>query len=276
MGNTATGQYVPGWQHRFRVGSYEVDPSGGVRLASLFNYLQEAAGGHAEHLDLGYHTLRSTAGLGFVLSRITVEIERLPRWSDTFAVLTWPKRAEKLLALRDFLVLPGSAVPDGATPAGVRQDELEHLVATQVPLVRATTAWLLIDVNRMRPVRPEKNLGHIPINPELNAITDVPQRIIVPAEPATSEQTRVTRYSDIDQNDHVNNARYVEWLTDFLAASAMPTAEHSLPAPRSIAINFTGEVKLGDQVVIRGRENGDGTVWIARDKETAVVARFRW
>lgn len=270
------GRYSPAWQHKFQVGSYEVDPSGGARLASLFNYLQEAAGGHAEHLDLGYHSLRSTAGLGFVLARVTVEIERIPRWSDSIVILTWPKRSEKLLALRDFLVLPASAVADGPTPAAVSQDELERLVASEVPLARATTAWLLIDVNRMRPVRPEKNLAHIPMNPELNGIEQVPERIIVPDAPPTSEQTRVTRYSDIDQNDHVNNARYVEWLTDFLAASAMPTAEHSLPAPRSIAINFTGEVKLGDQVVIRGRENGDGTVWIARDKETAVVARFQW
>lgn len=270
-------RYAPGWRHRFHVGSYEVDPSGGARLASLFNYLQEAAGGHAEHLDLGYHALRSQANLGFVLSRVAVEVNRLPRWDDSVLVVTWPKRAEKLLALRDFVVLPDDgSVEDSYGP--VDQETLERYAAGDTPLVRATTAWLLIDTDRMRPVRPERNLAHVPINPGLDSIAQVPERILVPDKPATSEQTRITRYSDIDQNDHVNNARYVEWLTDFLAASAMPTAEHSLPAPRDLLINFTGEVKLGDQVEIRGREDSDGvvTVWLTRDRETSAVARFRF
>jgi acyl-ACP thioesterase len=269
-------KYAHGWRREFQVGSYEVDPSGCLKLASLFNYLQETAGGHAEHLDLGYHALRERDGLGFVLSRITVEIAKMPTWEERIVLITWPKRAEKLLALRDFLIVRAESLPHEDRPALSRQD-LEELSANAEPLVRATTAWLLIDVERMRPVRPEKRLGSIPISPDLEAISTVPRRLLQPSGPPMSEQTRIVHYSDIDQNDHVNNARYVEWMTDFLAASAVPTAEHSLPAPSVLEVNFSGEVKLGDKAVLRGREDEEAyVVWIDRDDKNAVIASFQW
>ncbi|RPH32985.1 acyl-[acyl-carrier-protein] thioesterase, partial [bacterium] len=78
------------WKDDLFVRSYDVDSTGKLKLASLFNYFQETAGKHATHLGAGYEVLRKL-GLFWVLSRAKIRIHRLPAWGESIQLTTWPK-----------------------------------------------------------------------------------------------------------------------------------------------------------------------------------------
>jgi len=54
------------------------------------------------------------------------------------------------------------------------------------------------------------------------------------------------RNSDIDQNNHVNNTKYSQWVLD-----AVPFELHRDHQIQSYSINFLAETKLGDVVKIQ-------------------------
>jgi medium-chain acyl-[acyl-carrier-protein] hydrolase len=90
----------------FRIHSYEADFRGRMRLFSLLNYLQEAAGRHAALLHLAVGDLHRL-GLTWVLSRYHIRVLRYPRLGETVRVRTWPSFREGKGRLRDFQVTDG-------------------------------------------------------------------------------------------------------------------------------------------------------------------------
>ena len=54
------------------------------------------------------------------------------------------------------------------------------------------------------------------------------------------------RYSDIDVNAHVNNARYLGWLLD-----SYPPEHHRKAELASCEVNYLGEAGCGDRVLLR-------------------------
>src|SRR5919197_2736291 len=115
---------------RFPIHSYAVDAFGTLALPALAGYLQEVAGRHADALGCGVEALRAF-GLAWVLSRQRIEASAPVRLGDELEVVTWPSGVERLLVHREFLVTRGGA-----------------------EVARASTAWLVLDLDRRRPVRP--------------------------------------------------------------------------------------------------------------------------
>ena len=74
-------------QHQLMVHSYDVDFNKHLTLTSLFNYFQEIAWEHAGVLRFGYEDL-SENNQFWVLSRMRVEISRLPQWTENIKLIT--------------------------------------------------------------------------------------------------------------------------------------------------------------------------------------------
>lgn len=184
------------WKTEFRVRSYEGDRTGTLKPHSLLNYFEEAAQQHATELGFGYEQLKEDQRF-WVLSRLEAVIDRSPRWGQLIGVETWPKSVSRLFAIRDFFLHDGER---GNTP----------------PLVRATSAWLLMDGKNGRPLRPEKYLPEGPLlnNAEKSAVDQVPGKIPMDdEEPLLASRVNV-QYSDLDVNNHVNNSVYLRWIDD--------------------------------------------------------------
>ncbi len=213
--------------HRFTfiIRTYEADHLNRLKINSLLNYMQEAAAASANLLGFGYDQLKPTNKF-WVLSRVIVELHHKIRFDEKIIIETWPKALYKLLALRDFLFRN----PDG------------------VILGKASTAWLLIDSNSQRPVSPMNAGigGHTFDLPA--AIENIPEKIDEPASKALIAQRQVV-YSDLDVNNHVNNARYAEMLFDYLPQTILNTLY-----PASIQINYLKEMRLGDTMKIFSSE----------------------
>ncbi len=209
------------FEQTFTVASYESDFTGHLALHSLFDRFQEIAGHHATSLGVGFTRLRE-AGVAWMLSRVKVEIRELPRWGETVTLRTWPKGVDRLFALRDFRL--SSKTGD--------------------VLVLATTCWLLVDLDKGRPRRIESLGVDLEFPRAEHAIREVPDKIAVPPGVSIAYEKAIT-VSELDVNEHVNNAQYVRWVVDCYTAAELHSG-HVV----SIQMNYLDQVRYGDKVVM--------------------------
>ncbi|MEZ4700118.1 MAG: thioesterase [Rhodothermales bacterium] len=211
------------WRESFRVRAYEAGPDQRLTIASLCNYLQEVAGNHAQALGV---SVTQQPGLTWMLNRLHVRIDRLPVWGDTVTVDTWPSGHNGLLAWREFLVRDGN----GAL------------------LVAGASAWVMIDIERRRPIRLPAFIDAIPLPDAERPIADpFPKR--VPPPVATHAAAFTVYPGDLDPNGHANNVCFAGW-----ALHALPPQAGAL---RSLEIDFKAEAHLGDRIVSEAAPSGE-------------------
>ena len=205
------------WIENFKIKSYEAEPSGKVRLESLFNYLQEAAGNHAADLSVGFDDL-SKKHLFWVLSRIKIVVNELPIWGDEIVIHTWPKGIDKLFALRDF---------------SIRNKYNKEIIT-------ATSAWLLVDEEKFR-LHKIEDLGiALPDNDRKEAIHGTPEKITSSENPSKVFSQKID-FSDIDYVYHTNNTRYPSWIMN-----CYNPEYHKNNSIKSIQINYLEQSRFGE------------------------------
>lgn len=220
------------WDEEILIKSYEVDFNKKLKLNSLFNYMQEAAYNHACTLGAGYEDLASQSYF-WVLSRVKIKVLQYPEWGDKIKLETWPKGINRLFALRDFII--------------------RDIKGNEIAL--ATTAWLVLDKKSMKPQRVQALQHTLPDNEGKYALDDGLAKIGYKNE-FEFEVLRTAAYSDIDVNNHVNNAKYVEWILD-----CFPEESYLNKEIKSLQLNFISQTKLGNSVVLkRGNYNGNSSI----------------
>jgi acyl-ACP thioesterase len=211
-------------QEKFRLRFSAVDPSDRLTLAPTLDLFQEIASDHAEDLGVGRQAM-SVTGQVWILSRISVQWDKRPKWRDALTVRSWPRGADKLFALRDY---------------DIRDQE-------DRPLVRGRSGWIILDMEKRRPLRPQAVMESLPQNEGLDALPDGPVSLSFPdgGEGGTVVKAgeRQAAYSDIDYNGHVNNTRYIEWIQDIVEPGVLEGA-----ARMRLDVNYLSEVKLGGTV----------------------------
>ncbi len=179
------------WRQDFEVHSYEIGPSQLVTPQAICRFLQEAAGNHATQLGVSAEEL-SRQGQMWVLSRLTLDMVRYPRWHDTLTLETWPvDKPSSIRGHRDFLL----------------RDSSNEVIG------QASTVWLLLDQQNLKPLRiPSWLSEHVSagIKPEINQ----PLYLSMFSGAPRSGQEFTVRASDIDYNMHVNNVCYLDWALE--------------------------------------------------------------
>ena len=201
---------------------YDTDAFWRLKPASFMNFAQEAAGRHAVYLGFGYDDLIKS-NTAWILSRVHVEFIDTPKWREDITLTTWHKGLNRLFFLRDFILTDGQG----------RER------------VKATTSWLVLNLQTRRLVRDPKLIEDGTVCPD-NVIETPADKVVMPkdVEPEFVMEHKVA-YSDIDTNGHTNNAMYMQWAMDALdyeLASSRPVKEFT--------INFNHETKAGETVSI--------------------------
>ncbi len=187
-------------EERFTVRTYECGADGHIKIASLMQYLQEAAALHAEQLGFGFEKLDALDGY-WVLSNVRVEIAPASRWGDGPAwneqvtVRTWPSGYSRLIATREFV--------------GQGRDKGE--------LFRAGSEWMVLDKQSGRP----KNLFHLDLGLPKTGPKALQEELsrLEPHNDYSLAGRVVVPGSSIDLNGHVNNTEYVRWGMDALSGA---------------------------------------------------------
>ncbi len=209
------------WRENFEVKSYCIDFGQKLKPSALMEFFQEAATNHAEHLGAGYETLAGK-GLFWVLSRVRTEITRMPERGESILVETWPAGVEGLQFRRDFLVYDKN----------------------QQVIIRAVTGWLLVNVQNLRPQRLAALGIPLSLNDGKRSLNVFPERLSVCTEDVCYRKKVL--YSEIDQNLHVNNTRYLE-----LAADCFDIEHYQHKTLSAFTAEFLSEIHWGDEIETR-------------------------
>lgn len=210
------------YREEITIPCYDTDASWRLKPVSFMNLAQEAAGRHAVYLGFGYDDLIAS-NTAWVLSRMHIEFVDTPKWREEIILNTWHKGLDRLFFLRDFLLTD-------------RQGNAK---------VKATTSWLVLNLETRRLVRDPKLLEEGTVCTE-NVIEKPADKVQMPkdAAPELVMEHKVA-YSDVDMNGHTNNAMYMHWAmdaVDYELASTRPV--------REFTINFNHETKTGDVVAL--------------------------
>lgn len=202
----------------YRVEPFSEDHTGRLRWGILGNWLLRTASLHAAAHGFGYDDMIRT-GHAWVLSRLVVEMERMPRTGEAFSLSTWVPSFYRQFTDRLFSL----TTPDGT------------------PLGHARSIWALIDTTTRRPL----NLDTLADGGFSAALEprDVP---IAPAgrfriDAAQPERTLTAGYCDLDINGHVNSVRYIEMALDALGSDRYDTQR-----PQRIEAAYAAEARMGD------------------------------
>lgn len=206
----------------FTIPCYDTDASWRLKPAAFMDFAQEAAGLHAVYLGFGYDDLIKT-NTAWILSRVNVKFVDTPMWREEMTLTTWHKGFNRLFFLRDFVMTD--------------KEGRER--------VKATTSWLVLDLENRSMVRDPKLVEEGTICAE-NVIETPADRVRMPmdVEPEAVYE-HVVGYSDVDMLGHANNAMYMQWAMDAVGydiASQRPV--------REFTINFNHEIKAGEKVTL--------------------------
>jgi medium-chain acyl-[acyl-carrier-protein] hydrolase len=243
----------PIFECHLKVNVCDTDITGKLRVNSVFNYIQKLASAHAEGLGVGFGEMVSLS-MFWVLSWVKLEFIFFPVFGDEFSAKTWPKCRHKLFSIRDFLFCDkGGDV-----------------------FCKGTTAWLLVDLKTKKAKNPVCLEDRILYQQSMDALNCYPKRFHSERHGETVFTRRI-RYSDLDINQHVNNARYIEYLMDCFEVD-----HHKRHKIRSLTVSFVSEAKYGDEIDLRLFGNSEEglshflEVRNAKSDEIVVQSMIEW
>lgn len=206
-----------------RIPCYDTDAAFCLKPAAFMDMAQEIAYWAAQALGFGYDDLQRHQ-TAWVLSRMHIRFGQLPKWRDSVVLKTWHKGADGLFFLRDFHL----QTPEGGS------------------LVRATSSWLVMDVQSRRLVRGGDVLQLVDADTRVaeDAIAEPAPKLVIPKDlPLEEKGSRTVSYSDVDIIGHTNNARYIVWAFDCLDYELVSGIR-----ARDVYINFNKETRTGETV----------------------------
>lgn len=209
--------------HLFYVEPFHVDFTGRIFMGILGNHLLNAAGNHSQKRGWGIGALNENH-YTWVLSRLSIEMEELPRQYEHAEVKTWVESVMKLFTNRNFAILR----PDGTAYGYAR------------------SVWAMIDMDTRKPC----DLLSLYDGDILNYVVE-PEENICPIaghgrfrfKDSQLVRTIDTYYSDVDINGHINSIKYIEHILDLFPREKFE--KHSI---RRFEIAYKAESYMGDRL----------------------------
>lgn len=215
----------------YRVYWYDADVTGTVKASAVCNYLQESALRHAVNLGFGFEAMKKHNQVWVIIS-FKVEMSKLPLWGEQIQVETWPRKVEKLMAMRDFRI---------------RNEEGEVIGSS-------TSSWMVLDMNTRRPCKLDMLNEAIQHTYDEKAMKEDAPLLQLSHDLNNKHEHRV-QFSEIDHNGHVNNTRYIDWCFN-----SLPSSFHRKNRFHTLTINYLSEVRENEIIYIENtRISGDPT-----------------
>ncbi|MCI5743392.1 MAG: thioesterase [Bacteroides sp.] len=238
-----------------KIGSYDfvaepfhVDFTEKLTMGVLGNHLLNCAGIHAAERGFGIAELNENH-YTWVLSRLAVEMEEMPRAYEKFSIRTWVENVYRLFTDRNFEIVNAAGKPIGY----------------------ARSIWAMISMETRKPADLLALHG--------GGITDYICDKECPIEKAgrvkVNEAEPVARYTakygDIDLNGHVNSVKYIEH-----ALNLFPLEMFREKSLRRFEVAYVAESYYGDTLCFYREQVGEGEYDIEIKKnDTEVVVRIK-
>ena len=209
----------PIYSKEFTLSHIHVDRFGYAKPSVLLYFVQEAAGEHCALLAVDREHL-SHKHLFWAVTRSKVQVTRLPRLGETVTVKTWPMPTTRV------------AYPRSVVAYDAKGEEL----------FRSISLWVLMDDRSRAMILPGKSGVVVDGTLTGNELT-VPHAIA--ARPMENTAVRHVGYTLLDQNGHMNNTRYMDWLDDLL-----PSAFHRSHPVQEFTLCYLTEAREGEDITL--------------------------
>lgn len=231
-------------RREFMVKPSECNAQQELPLSLLVAQVIDLATDHANNLGIGFLNITSQ-GVGWVLSRLSVEMKRWPKNGEKYILSTWVETFNSHFSERNFSVV----------------------AETGEPLGYVRTIWTIIDLNTHKGVG---TFGMI-LPTEMIAGSNCP----IPkfAKHRHFEPERVVdyefKYCDLDFYRHVNTVRYITLLLNQFTLQEFDTNTLS-----RFDIAFAHEAKYGETAVISSIEEEVATPGLLEREEKSMKRSF--
>lgn len=222
-------------------------PNGFLKYTELCNLLQLTAAAHSELGGISFLDMQEF-NQAWVLSRMRVEIDRLPKWGDTIMVKTWINSLENSRSVRALEI---------------------HLNGSKI--VGVETFWAVFNTEKRRPEALALPYEHFDLYPELKATKQSFSKININHKKEIVFEKKVF-LSDLDIVNHVNNVKYFEWCLDLVEANLILNQKID-----NFEMNFMKELSLNDKVVIHENISQYSTTFsITKDEKACFALQLNW
>lgn len=173
--------------HAHLIDFSECGPDGKLTLVALCRIVQKAAMAHSILGGISFEDLQ-IFHQAWVLHKMRIEVQSLPRWQDEIEIRTWIQHLEGTQSVRNYeLYFKGSK------------------------LVGITTLWVIINTQKRRPEVMSLPHQHFEKFSDRKATSGDFEKISNQLTYEVIKEDSVV-YSDLDMVVHVNNVKYIEWL----------------------------------------------------------------
>lgn len=205
------------YRQQFEITDMHLDCFGRVKPSVLLYFAQNVAGQHAGLLGTGWDEL-AEKHLFWAILRHHVQISRLPKAGEAITLETWPMPTTR------------SAYPRATAAYDSHGQEL----------FRSAAIWVLMNTKTRSMVLPGKS--GVEVSGTLRGTELSAPESIHPVQLQNKAQ-RTVSYTDLDQNSHMNNTRYLDWIDDLL-----PSSFHKNHTVREMNICYLAEAREGQQL----------------------------
>ena len=226
----------PIYRQQFEITDIHLDCFGRVKPSVLLYFAQNVAGQHAGRLGAGWDALAEKQ-LFWAILRHRVQISRLPKAGEVITLETWPMPTTR------------SAYPRATAAYDSNGQEL----------FRSAAIWVLMNARTRAMVLPGKS--GVDVCGTLRGTELSAPESIHPAQLQNKAQ-RAVRYTDLDQNSHMNNTRYLDWIDDLL-----PGSFHENHTVREMNLCYLAEAREGQQLELDWALSDDLSMQVQAHRE---------
>lgn len=221
-------------EQEFEINFLQCYPNGLLKYTELCNMFQITAGLHADLGGISFSDMQAHHQ-AWVMSKMRLEIIRLPKWRDKVRVKTWIKSLENSRSTRCL-----------------------ELYLGEEKLAGCETYWAVLNTQIRRPENLALPHEHFQKFPGNSATEKSVQRINldVPFEKIVDYTVQL---SDLDIVNHANNVKYLEWCLNLVDKKLVLKQQI-----KGFEMNFLKELNLNDEAVISKNEN---TYIISKDNK---------
>ena len=221
-----------------KIASYEVNLFGELRLSTVLRICQEVAEEHLTMYQMDHVTLMKTQKLAFLILRVGMNINRLPKDGETITVLTRPEGNSGAQFYRSYRICVGQEELMDIMYSNILVDSTTHKIAHPSRL-----DYLKIDIKQT--LSPKQKLNKLKIPEDME-----------------SWGVRQIRFSDLDFNGHMSNSIYGNIIEDYLPYNYVNNSNMCRKELYKLQINYVKESKLKDDMLIYGKELEQGFIMV--------------
>ena len=235
------------YSHDWEINFTQCAPNAYLKYVDLCNLLQLTAAQHSIVGGLSFNDMQASHQ-AWVLSRIRVEIDALPKWQDKVTVKTWIEDLQ-----------------------GARSTRNMEMYLNGKKIVGATTYWAVFNTQLRKAEALALPHAHFEKFPEWHATRKGFSKLNVARETELVKEHQVV-LSDLDIVNHVNNVKYLEWCLDTLTPKSILQQRIS-----AFEMNFMRELNLDDSIALwRSDAEKPDFFKVEKDGKNCFALQLEW